>query len=77
VIFGTEASVTPLPGTERTLVTRALNAIAEWRLVKEGAATYAQLGYDDGVGHVPIMKLREFLVISQLYAEAEREKPNG
>jgi hypothetical protein len=59
---------------EWLLLRRAITAIAEWRLVREGATDYIALGYDSGNGRPPRFKLCEFLTITGLYSEVEAEK---
>lgn len=53
---------------------RALKAIAEYRLITTGAVNYAQLGYCDDRGKIPLFKLLEFLAIHEEQMRAEADK---
>lgn len=55
--------------TEIALERRAIGAISEYRLVKDGVASYRDLGY--GVSGV---KLLEYLAIDAEFAEAMADK---
>jgi hypothetical protein len=53
---------------------RAMDAIAEYRLVHEQAASYVALGYSTPEGQPAAVKLLEFLVIDQLITLAMRKR---
>jgi hypothetical protein len=74
VVLGISPSPEGKTREERLLESRARAALAEWRLVREGAATYETLGYgvpDQGPAAV---KLLEFLAISTEMDGALEEK---
>lgn len=75
VIHGQEADLSsPLKTPqERALEARALHAIAEYRLVKRGVATYQQLGYRLPGDDAPEIKLLEFLMIDGAFNKANQE----
>lgn len=62
-----EEALTP---EEKELITRAGNAIQEYRLISSGAATWFDLGY--GV-RPPMVKLMEYLAIDSDMKEALQE----
>lgn len=59
---------------ERALVSKVLQAIAEYRLITSGAATYQSLGYVDSRNRVWSFKLLEFLTIDEELSRAIHEK---
>lgn len=71
--------ITPTPTELKTraellIEARAINALNEYRLVKNGATTYERLGYDvPGNGPAGI-KLYEFLAIDAEIQRAETDR---
>lgn len=79
-------SVTPDLGSpaksqeERALEARAVQALGEYRLVKDGVTTYAALGYGLPGGGVTQVKALEYLAIESDMADAiedKRKRANG
>ncbi len=56
------------------LQARAIQALSEYRLVKDGVASYAQLGYALPDGRVIGVKMLEYLAIDSDYADAREDK---
>lgn len=61
---------------ELAIEARAINALNEYRLIKLGAATYEQLGYEVPGGGPAYVKLLEFLAIDSEIKSAEAERDN-
>ncbi len=59
---------------ELRLQAQAVHAISEYRLVKDGVASYAQLGYLLPDGQVVGVKMLEYLAIDADYADAREAK---
>ncbi len=59
---------------ELTLQAQAIQAISEYRLVKDGVATYAQLGYSLPDGQIIGVKMLEYLAIDSDYTGAIEDK---
>lgn len=75
VLYGTIPTATSLKTAEEiALERRAIKAIAEYKLVKDGVTGYAQLGFALPNGRVIAPKLREHLVIDAAYSNAFAEK---
>jgi hypothetical protein len=60
--------------SEAALEQRAIRAIAEYRMVKDGITSYDRLGHGLPGGEVVEFKLREYLVIEALINDANEER---
>lgn len=59
---------------ELALESRAVRALSEYRLVKDGVSTYQDMGYRLLDGTVPAVKQYEYLAVDAEMAEALTEK---
>jgi hypothetical protein len=59
---------------ELELEARAAMAVSEYRLVKDGVVSYAELGYGISGGGTRNHKLLEYLIIDSAFSNALEEK---
>ncbi|MCK4958041.1 MAG: hypothetical protein KAT00_01545 [Planctomycetes bacterium] len=75
VVHGISPTDSPLKSAEEiALEHRALRALNEYRLVKDGVIDYGDMGFALPDGRIIATKLIEYLVIGNAYAAANEAK---